>query len=193
MASLPLAVALPVASARAADLLGLYLGAGVSQTRVDADGASFNSGSCKENHSAFKGIVGIRPIPLIGAEVEGVDFAHPRDTLGGAPADVRFQGAAAFGVGYLPLPIGALFVKAGLARLQSTVNDYPSVSTPICDPGPCTPTPRFSLSRTDTAFAVGAGVQFKVRSWAVRAECERFNAAGGHLGLATLRVPSTFP
>ena len=136
-AALALALALPSAAARADDLLGLYLGGGVGQSRVDANGAQFSYGSFRENHSAFKGLVGIRPIPLVGAEVEYIDFGHPRGTLGGIPADVALKGAAAFGVGYVPLPIGALFVKAGLARLRSTVNGVEVVGTPACNPGPC--------------------------------------------------------
>ena len=187
-----LALALPSAPARADDLPGLYLGGGVGQSRVDADGANFNRGSFKENHSAFKGIIGIRPIPVVGAELEYIDFGHPRGTLGGAPADVTLKGAAAFGVGYLPLPIGALFVKAGLARLQSTVNGVYAVAVPACNPGPCTGSPLFSLSRNDTSFAAGAGVQFKVLSWAIRAEYEHFHAAGGNPGLVSVGFTWTF-
>ncbi len=192
IASLALAVVLPTGPARADDLLGLYLGGGVGQSRVDADGASFNSSSFKENHSAFKGIIGIRPIPVVGAEVEYIDFGHPRGTLGSLPADVTLKGAAAFGVGYLPLPIGALFVKAGLARLQSTVNGEYVVATPICDPGPCPGPSLFSLSRTDTSFAAGGGIQFKVLSWAIRAEYEHFHAAGGNPGLVSVGFTWTF-
>ena len=191
-AAAALALELPSAAARADDLLGLYLGGGVGQSRVDANGAQFSYGSFRENHSAFKGLVGIRPIPLVGAEVEYIDFGHPRGTLGGSPADVALKGAAAFGVGYVPLPIGAVFVKAGLARLRSTVNGVELVAVPVCNPGPCTGVPLFSLSRTDTSFAAGAGVQFKVLSWAIRAEYERFHAAGGNPGLASVGFTWTF-
>src|SRR5450631_3144309 len=54
LASIVLAVA-PAGSANAEDLLGLYLGGAVGQSRVDADGSSFNTASFRENHSAFKG------------------------------------------------------------------------------------------------------------------------------------------
>lgn len=188
-------VVVPISGAHAVDLLGMYLGAGVGQGRVDADGGAFNTGSFKENHSAFKGIVGIRPIPVVGVEAEYVDFGHPRGSIDGSAADATLKGAAAFGVGYVPLPIGAIFVKAGLARLQSTVRGYPasqSLPLPVCDPGPCQATPLFSLSRNDTSFAAGAGVQFKVLSWAIRAEYEHFHAAGGNPGLVSVGFTWTF-
>jgi len=48
------------------------------------------------------------------------------------------------------------------------------------------------LDRTNTGFAAGAGAQFKLGSWAVRAEYERFNAAGANPSLVSLGVTWTF-
>jgi opacity protein-like surface antigen len=45
---------------------------------------------------------------------------------------------------------------------------------------------------TNTGFAAGAGVQYKLRSWAVRAEYERFNADGAHPSLLSLGIAWTF-
>jgi hypothetical protein len=60
-------------------------------------------------------MVGLRPISLVGAEVAYVDFGDPNGTVGTIPlggavpisADVKMKGAAAFGVLYLGLAIGA--------------------------------------------------------------------------------------
>src|SRR5213079_2660217 len=57
-----------------------------------------------ENHSAYKLIVGFRPLSLIGAEIAYMDFGHPgRSFSPGSTtsADVKMSGAAGFGMLYL--------------------------------------------------------------------------------------------
>ena len=51
----------------------------------------------------------------------------------------------------------------------------------------------FRLDRTNTSFAAGAGAQYKLGAFAVRAEYERFNAAGGNPSLISLGFTWTFP
>jgi len=167
--------------ALAGDLLGLYVGGAVGQSQVEANVPTV--GDFKENHSAFKVIAGIRPISLIGAELSYIDFGHPSGNINGAASDVSEKGADAFGVLYLPVPVVDVFVKAGLARLQSTSN---SVRVGFG------PSPLFRLDRTNTSFAAGAGAQFKLGAWGVRAEYERFNAAGGNPSLVSLGFTWTF-
>jgi len=174
--------------ALAGDLLGLYVGGAVGQSQVEANVPTV--GDFKENHSAFKVIAGIRPISLIGAELSYIDFGHPSGNINGAPSDVSEKGADAFGVLYLPVPVVEVFVKAGLARLQSTSNSVtPGVGTCVFNNPNCA---LFRLDRTDTSFAAGAGAQLKLGTWAVRAEYERFNAAGGNPSLISLGVTWTF-
>jgi opacity protein-like surface antigen len=179
---------LPTHHALASDLLGLYVGGAVGQSQVEANVPSV--GEFKENHSAFKVIAGIRPIPLIGAELSYVHFGHPSGNINSSPSDVAEKGADAFAVLYLPVPVVDVFVKAGLARLQSTANGVRAgvgacpISFPNCA--------LFRFDRTDTSFAAGAGTQFKLGAWAVRAEYERFNAAGGNPSLVSLGVTWTF-
>jgi opacity protein-like surface antigen len=175
--------------ALANDLLGLYVGGAVGQSQVEANVPTV--GDFKENHSAFKVIAGIRPISLIGAELSYIDFGHPSGNINGVPSDVSEKGADAFAVLYLPVPVVDVFVKAGLARLQSTTNSGLRIGiactiTDICGPV------LFRLDRTNTSFAAGAGAQFKLGTWAVRAEYERFNAAGGNPTLVSLGVTWTF-
>jgi len=178
----------PTGRAIAADLLGLYVGGAVGQSQVEANAPSV--GDFKENHSAFKVIAGIRPIPLIGAELSYIDFGHPSGDINAVSSNVSEKGADAFAVLYLPVPVVDVFVKAGLARLQSTLN---SANGGV---GTCTITKPncalFRLDRTNTNFAAGAGVQMKFGSWAVRAEYERFNAAGGNPSLVSLGLTWTF-
>jgi opacity protein-like surface antigen len=179
---------LPTQHAFAADLLGLYVGGAVGQSQVEANVPSV--GDFKENHSAFKVIAGIRPISLIGAELSYIDFGHPNGNINSSPSDVSEKGADAFGVLYLPVPVVDVFVKAGLARLQSTANGVRAGvgACPINFPN-CA---LVRLDRTNTSFAAGAGAQFKLGPWAVRAEYERFNAAGANPSLVSLGVTWTF-
>ena len=179
---------LPVHAALAADPLGLYIGGAVGEAQVATDGASVSSASFKANHSAYKVMVGIRPISLIGVEVAYMDFGNPTGDLAGLPADVKMKGTAAFGVLYLPVPVIDVYAKLGLARLQSTVNGQIRIA---CIATPCVP-PLFQLDRTNSSIAGGAGVQFAMGSVAVRGEYERFNAAGGNPGLWSLGLTWTF-
>lgn len=183
-------------NAMAEDSLGLYVGGAIGQSRVEATGESIyasgsvydDTGSFKENHSASKVMVGIRPISPLGAEVAYTDFGHAGGGFNGYPANLSMKGVSGFGVLYLPVPVVDVFLKAGVARIQSELNGT-GVFSPYCPPN--APCPQyvgpqyvglapFRLDRTNTGGAGGAGAQYRFGSWAVRAEYERFNAAGGH-------------
>lgn len=190
------AFVLPGGNAMAEDLLGMYVGGAVGQAQVSAyaNSASFNpiasggAGEFKENHAAFKAAVGIRPISLFGAELEYADLGHPSGNLFGYPADASIKGTAAFGIVFLPVPVVDIYVKAGAARLQSTLSGFVPY-LPLC--GGCAP-PRFEQDRTNTAFAAGAGAQYKFGSLAARAEYERFSVAGEHPSVVWLGLTWTF-
>jgi hypothetical protein len=132
---------LQLPEARAADLLGLYLGGAFGQARVDA--SLPNVEQFREDHSAFKIMAGLRPIPMLGAELEYVDFGHP---------------------------------------------DRANFNCPTCLLIVAFP----PLRRTNTSWAGGAGVQYKLRAFGVRGEYERFNAAGGNPYLLSLGATWTF-
>jgi hypothetical protein len=116
--------ALPIEPSLAVDLLGLYVGGAVGDAQVDANAPGITTGDFKQNHSAFKIMAGVHPISPLGAELDYIDFGHPSGSLGGQAADASMKGAAAFGLLYLPLPLPVVdvYAKAGLARLQSTLN-----------------------------------------------------------------------
>jgi hypothetical protein len=79
-----------------------------------------------------------------------------------------------------------------IARLQSTLGGFYAVGDNICVPGAPCGTARFQLNRTNTSGAGGVGAQYKFGSWAVRAEYERFNAAGGNPSLLSAGITRTF-
>jgi opacity protein-like surface antigen len=192
-------------AAQALDLIGPYIGAAIGQGRVETgeltvstSGNTASAGTFAENHSAYKLLAGVRPISLIGVEVEYLDFGRPGRSFSSgviARADVKLDGAAAFGVLYLlPVPLLDVYVKAGVARLQATANltgILPGVGIcPVGSPNCAVFSQRNTV--TNTGAAAGAGVQLKVGAWAVHAEYERFSAAGGNPGLASVGVRWTF-
>jgi hypothetical protein len=174
--------ALACAPARSADILGLYAGAAFGQAQVATGAPDISTARFKENHSAYKLMVGVRPTSLIGAEVAYLNFGNPSGSLGGLAASAKIDGAAAFGVLYLPIPVPFLdvYAKAGMARLNATLQG----TAPVVG--------AFKVDATDTRVAAGVGVQLKFGSLAVRGEYERFDVPGGNPGLLTVGLTKTF-
>jgi opacity protein-like surface antigen len=176
---------LPLQPAAADALLGPYIGGAIGEAQVQADASSYSASQFKENHSAYKGMFGIRPISTLGLEIAYMDFGDP-SVNGSTVSDVKMRGAAAFALFYLPVPVVDVYAKLGVARIQSTVSGAFSVCTLICVAQP------FQADRTDTGLAGGLGVQLKLGSAAVRAEYERFTAAGAYPALVSLGFTWTF-
>lgn len=180
-------IAMPIRFSLAENLLGLYVGAAAGQSLVEAT-APYNV-NFRENHAAFKFMAGIRPISLVGVEIAYDDFGHPDRLNGNLATDVSMKGESAFGVVYLPIPIIDIFIKAGIARIDSKATTHT-----VCGSQPCQtlivdpPTD----SRTTTGFAAGAGAQFSIGSLAFRGEYERFNAARGNPALLTIGIAWKF-
>ena len=188
-------LAQPGGTAIAADSPDLYVGAAIGESHVQSKtslvlGDLFPTNQTDEidrRHVAFKVMLGARPIPWVGGEIEYIDFGKPRGALFGYPANASLRGPAAFGVLYMPVPVVDLYLKAGIAHLESTVNG--SACSP-CACAICTFT--FQADRTNTTGAAGVGVQYRIGSWAVRAEYEGFSAAGGKPSLLSAGVIWTF-
>jgi hypothetical protein len=155
-----------------------------------------------EHHSAWKVMLGVRPLQFVGAELEYLDFGHPSvtTTLVNEPmqADAQSKGPALFAVGYLPLPLPLLdiFGKVGVAHLRTSFNATRGGPF-ICPPGaPCPliflPETEYHLSRTDSSVAYGAGAQVKLASFAIRLEYERVSESYGDPELLSLGVTWRF-
>jgi opacity protein-like surface antigen len=205
-----MAAASASAPATAANPLGFYIGAAFGRASVRNDEILFGppgSGnatgfSFDEAHTAWKILVGARPVSLLGAELEYIDLGHPSasSAVGVVPvqADAQVKGAALFGLAYLPLPLPLLDIygKAGFARLQTTANaTYYGCDArkQICPAVVGPPNLSvFRLDRTDTRFAYGAGAQIKLAGFAVRAEYERVSESGGNPDLLSLGVSWTY-
>jgi hypothetical protein len=186
---LSLTLATGAAHADVEDLLGLYAGGSVGQSRVQAADPLDTPYDFSEHHTAFKVIAGIRPISFLGAEIEYLDLGHPSSTFG--PFDASVKGEAAYGMLFLPMgvPFLDLFGEAGGARLETQLNGPGYACSPL---GPCPPQSYFHYSHSDTNVAAGAGVQYRLGPLAVRGEYEHFSTAAGNPTLLSLGLSWTF-
>ena len=192
------------APAFADDPLGLYVGAGIGESTVNNGSGGYGGGYGPDGYYlghhdfGWKVIAGLRPISIVGAEVEYIDFGHPGngngyyDGYGYSSAQSHPRALAAFGVGHLPLPLPFIDIygKLGLAHLRTEVSGY---AAPACSPnGICATPPTiatpFSQSRWDTRFAYGAGIQSSVFGVDLRAEYERISSPYGDPDLFSVGV-----
>jgi Outer membrane protein beta-barrel domain len=199
------ACALGAAAAALADNpLGAYVGAGVGQSTVGNNNFYDYGyyGGYHDHDAAWKAIIGIRPLPIIGAEVEYLDFGNGNGNNGYYGSSYFYQNASShpkagilYGVGYLPLPLPFLdvFAKAGVARLKSDITTFVYPAGPCAPPyTACTAPTAFRTDQTDTKFAYGAGVQARFQDFAFRAEYERINSQFGDPAAVTVSATWTF-
>ena len=152
------------ATAAYAQLPDVYVGAGVTQARIDN---VFDSGRNFDlNNTAWKAFVGIRPIPFFGVEANYMDLGSGTRRFGSNnfyyTPNLDAHAFSAFAVGFfpLPLPFVDLFGKAGAARWTLDGHDYSSL---------------FSLDDHGTDFAWGGGAQAHFGPLGLRLEYEQFN------------------
>jgi len=178
--------------------VGLYIGAGVGYSTIRSDDPAYGyPGYYNDHETAWKGVIGIRPISLLGVEAEYIDFGQPGHHNGNY--DVNYYGydshpraPVLFGVGYLPIPIPYIdiYAKAGVARLKLTLNDYEQTS---CTNANCSYVLVGRSDVTQTKFAWGAGVSSKLPfGFTVRAEYERIASPYGDPDAVTVGALWTF-
>ena len=186
-------------AALAQNPLGFYVGAGAGYSTIRSDDAAYGLPSYFNDHQiAWKVMAGVRPISIVGAEFEYIDFGQPTNQYGYQASnyygiDSHPRAAALFGVGYLPLPVPFFDVygKAGVARLQMNVPDLTGAitctgSSPSCPPFLST------HNKTEDKFAYGAGVQSKFWGVAFRVEYERISSQFGDPDALTVGATWTF-
>ena len=179
--------------------LGLYIGAGVGAANVGNNNYAYNYGyyGGYNNNLAWKGIFGIRPISVVGAEFEYIDFGSNNGNSGFYNGNYYYgpnahpKASVLYGIGYLPLPVPFLDVygKLGVARLQTDITSFSG-----CPGYPfngCTPV-GFELNQTNNKFAYGVGVQWKIQDFAVRAEYEGISSTYGNPEAVTVNLTWTF-
>ena len=195
--------------ASAGDPFGFYVGGSVGQSNVRADQVLFlrpdgtpltSAVAIAENATSWKVFAGLRPVSWVGAEVAYTDFGHPTASRGPPPGfglsyevGVRATAATAFGILYAPIPIPRfdIYAKAGVARLQTSVdgNAYYGCYPPLlCAIGPGA----VHSNQTNARFAYGTGMQARLSAIGIRLEYERISASGGDPDLLSLGVTWNF-
>jgi hypothetical protein len=174
--------------------LGLYVGASVGQTTIRVDPLPDGVISTSKIDMGWKIMLGVRPISLLGAELEYIDFGHTSQTAVGrgvSRSDLQATAPSAFGVIHVPISMPAidLYAKLGMSRLHGTVNETYSWGVD-CFPGLCPV--YYHRERTDTRLAYGAGLQVKLARVAIRTEYERISASTGDPSLMSLGLAWIF-
>jgi Outer membrane protein beta-barrel domain len=175
--------------------LNLYLGGGVgrssiSQPLYDSYEAFFSDTHVSGHPLGWNAVIGIRPVSFLGAEAEYLDYGTVRNNAGplrgtqgdsGSPLTSQFlgskshdQSAAAFAVGYVPLPLPFIepFAKLGAAwvhRHDSYSGDYEDEFINGVPVGAVSG----SNGVTKYGIAYGGGVQLRIDHLAVRVEYVR--------------------
>lgn len=158
-----LTLALIGTAAQAADN-GIYLGAGVSQVKLDDVGKDFDTGNLNDfklDDTSWKLIGGFRPIDNFAAELNYFDLGDESRTFGSQAFRVDGKAYGAFGVGFIPIGPVDLFGKAGLVRWESNA----SASGPL----------GFRFDDKGTEFGWGVGAQARLGSLGARLEYEQFD------------------
>lgn len=159
LAVLTVVAMLATLSAAGADN-GFYLGGAVGQT-------SFTTGDLGDvdfegEATGYKVFAGGRFITFLGVEASYVDFGEIDDDRDNALYTADVTGLTLQGMAYLPLGIADIFAKAGIfeweADLESTLTGTPATA---------------SSDGNDLVY--GLGIQFRIKSFAIRAEIEYFD------------------
>jgi len=199
LATLTLGACAASTAALADNPVGFYLGAGAGYSTIRSDDPAYGlPGYYNDHQTAWKAIAGVRPISIVGAEFEYIDFGQPGSHN---YYDVNYYGfdshptaSALFAVGYLPLPMPFfdVFGKAGVARLKTDVTIPLAQACPVPQSGtPYCPT-YYRQTQTDNKFAYGVGVQSKFWGVAFRAEYERISSQFGDPDALTVSATWTF-
>ena len=147
----------------------LSVGAGVSRDNIKDIATVLGS----LNSTDWKVWAGLRPISLLGIEADYLKLGSGTGSFmfvdGTITTHLEYKAIAAYGVGFLPIPVPSLdvFGKVGLARWTSSGG-----STVVIGPGPGSFS---SLSDNGSQFAWGVGGQLHLGKLGARLEYENFN------------------
>ena len=155
---------------------GLYVGAGITQSRWDAD--NFDVDDLDDEDNSWKAIAGYRFNPNFAVEANYIDFgeASAPATPPAARFDAEAKGFALYAVGTVPISMVDLYAKAGAARIDGEGR--------FGDLG---------FQDDATEFAYGAGIRLRLQNLGIHAEYEKFDTdVVGDLDLITLGATYSF-
>src|SRR5580704_16774673 len=115
----------PRITAAGDDPFGFYVGGALGHATLRTGNIPFlqellgtTPAAISEHDTGWKAVMGVRPLSMVGAELEYIDFGRGNGTIpstfqiGNVQGDLRAHAGALFGVGYLPLPLPLLDVYA---------------------------------------------------------------------------------
>jgi hypothetical protein len=184
--------------------LGFYIGAGGGWSYLGSNGYGYdNYYNYSDNATAWKGMIGIRPIPPVGLELDYIDFGNPNSNGNYYYGNYLYNGnnvdasaTSLFAVGYLPLPFPIIdvFAKAGVSRLQQTESEYYVTCGAAGCPTSATPTGYYRNKYWSTDFAYGAGIQGRIPGLGLglRVEYERITSDNQQPNAVTVSGTWTF-
>ncbi len=160
---------------------GFYLGLAASDVSSDYDLGAFAGGDADDDRG-FKGLVGFRPLDSFAIEANYVDLGETVVPLSLAcittpcptEASIDSQAVSVSAVGLLALPLVDLFARVGYARWESEQSSFSPQQREGSDP------------------TYGAGAQFRVGSFALRFEYERFEFDDDNADLVSVGFTYTF-
>ena len=149
--------------AQAADN-GIYIGAGVGQSQVEASEGVPEIGSVEfdADATAYKAILGWRPLDWLAVEGNYLDLGSADDVVLGSEIESDIDGLSLSVLGFLPVGPVDLFARVGVLDWDAELS-----------------APDFDLRTKDdgTDFAYGVGVQFRIWGLSIRGEYERFEVS----------------
>jgi hypothetical protein len=176
-----LTLALFGTAAQAADN-GFYLGAGVSQVKLDNVGDDFDTGDLDDfevDDTTWKLIGGFRPLDNFAVELNYMDLGDEDRDIAGSRFRAEGTAYAAYAVGFLPFGPLDVYAKGGLVRWETEASFNGPVGFRVDDDG--------------TEFGYGVGVQFRLLSLGARLEYEQFDVDNTDgVEMLTLGVTYTF-
>jgi len=136
---------------------GFYFGGSVGRTALSS-GTTVPI-EVKGDTNSYKIFLGYRFLKFFAVEGAYADLGNAKDTSGTTSAEGKFKGYHGEGIVLLPLGIADIFAKAGAFSYTSDFSTNAGATA----------------SKDGTAPLYGAGVQFRIKSWAVRGEVEYFD------------------
>ena len=137
------------AGARADDLLGLYVGAGVGQSQLKQDYWQIDS-----HTTGWKLLAGWRPLSFVGAELDYADLGSKSvnylGSFGFTQVSTKARATSLYAVGYLPVPAPwlSLYLKGGATRVTA---DTHGATTPEAVRSACHRAAQITSAQTQPA------------------------------------------
>jgi hypothetical protein len=155
---------------------GFYLGLASSEVSSDYALSSFSSSGADDDRG-LKAIVGFRPLDSFAIEANYVDMGETRVPISFPPSTLSIDSEAisVSAVGLIALPALDLYGRIGLSSWESEASAFGGTQ---------------KESGSDPTY--GAGAQFRVGSFALRFEYERFELDDDSSDLVSIGFTYTF-